>query len=96
VREHFHSNHILEPVSLYDPTTQERLQAMTGYFAGLGADPELAQLQALTAIAGIARRDSYVMAFNDAFFVIGSAFVFSLFVILFLKKAPTAGAAHGE
>lgn len=96
VREHFHSNHILEPVSLYNPATQERLQAMTGYFASLGADPELAQLQALTAIAGIARRDSYVMAFNDAFFVIGSAFVLSLFVILFLKKAPTAAAAHGE
>ncbi len=96
VREQFHSNHILDAVSLYDPLTQERLQALTSYFASLGADPELAQLRALTAIDHIARRDSYVMAFNDAFFVIGSAFVLSLLVILFLKKAPTAAAAHGE
>lgn len=96
VREHFHSNHILEPVSLYNPETQERLAAMTSHFASQGADPELAQLQALTAIAAIARRESYVMAFNDAFFVIGSAFVVSLLVIMFLKKVPPAGAAHGE
>lgn len=96
VRQQFHSNHILEPVSLYNPETQERLAAMTTHFVSQGADPELAQLQALTAISAIARRESYVMAFNDAFFVIGSAFVVSLMVILFLKKVPPAGPAHGE
>lgn len=96
VREHFHSNHILDAVSLYAPQTQERLSSMTAHFTSLGADPELAQLQALTAIAQIARRDSYVMAFNDAFFVIGAAFVLSLLIIPLLKKVPAAGAAHGE
>ena len=60
--------------------------------------PDLATAQdmALKALDNLVRRDSYVMAFNDAFFVIGSAFVLSLLVILFLKKAPTAAAAHGE
>jgi DHA2 family multidrug resistance protein len=90
VREHFHSNHILDAVSLYAPATLDRLEAMTAYFLELGADPELAQMRALLAIDAIARRDSYVMAFNDAFFVIGSAFVLSLMVIPFLKKVPSA------
>lgn len=91
VREHFHSNHILDAVSLYAPATVDRLEAMTAYFLQLGADPELAQMRALLAIDAIARRDSYVMAFNDAFLVIGSAFVVSLMVIPFLKKVPPAG-----
>ena len=91
VRGHFHSNQILESVSLYNPITQERLQAMAAHFASLGADPELAQHQALLTIDAIARRQSQVMAFNDAFYVIGTAFIISLLVIACLKKVPAAG-----
>jgi len=91
VRGHFHSNQILESVSLYNPITQERLQAMAAHFASLGADPELAQQQALLTIDAIARRQSQVMAFNDAFYVIGAAFIISLLVIACLKKVPAAG-----
>jgi DHA2 family multidrug resistance protein len=64
---------------------------MAAHFASLGADPELAQHQALLAIDAIARRQSQVMAFNDAFYVIGAAFIISLLVIACLKKVPAAG-----
>lgn len=89
VRQRFHSDHVVENVSLYQPATVERLAAMQERFASLGADAALAQEQALRALAAIARRDSSIMAFNDAFYVIGAAFVVSL-VFVYLMKKPQA------
>ena len=86
VRQQFHSNHILEAVSLYVPATVERLQKLEAYFTSLGADSVLAHEQALRAIAGIARRESTILAFNDAFYVIGAGFIISLVFIAFMEK----------
>tara|TARA_R110000787_G_scaffold38998_11_gene97885 strand:+ start:4477 stop:6069 length:1593 start_codon:yes stop_codon:yes gene_type:complete len=89
VRQQYHSNHILESVSAYNPLTTERLQGLTEYFANLGADPMLAQEQALRAIDAIARRESFIMAFNDCFYVMGAAFIISLGFVCFMKKLST-------
>jgi DHA2 family multidrug resistance protein len=90
VRQHFHSNRVVEAVSLYDPNTVERLDGLQQYFAGLGADPGLAQEQALRAMAAAARQQSSIMAFNDAFYVIGVAFIISLLFIYLMKKPTPA------
>lgn len=89
-RQQYHSNHILESVSTYNPFTVERLQGFRDYFANLGSDPVLAQEQALRAIDAIARRESYIMAFNDCFYVMGAAFMISLGFVAFMKKIPIA------
>ncbi|MBV1883566.1 MAG: DHA2 family efflux MFS transporter permease subunit [Pseudomonadales bacterium] len=86
LREQFHSNHILESVSLYAPATVERLQQLEAYFSNLGADSVLAHEQALRAIDAVARRESTILAFNDAFYVIGSGFAISLVFIALMKK----------
>ena len=72
------------------PFTVERLQGFKEYFAGLGADPVLAQEQALRVVDAIARRESYIMAFNDCFYVMGAAFMISLGFVAFMKKLPIA------
>lgn len=88
VRQHFHSNQIVESVSLYSPDTVERMESLEQRFASLGADAGLAHEQALRALDAVARQQSSIMAFNDAFYVIGAAFMISL-IFIYLMKKPT-------
>ena len=89
VRQQFHSSHVLESVSLYSTATVERLKGLESHFTRLGSDTLLAHEQALRVIDGIARRESTILAFNDAFYVLGSAFIVSLVFIAFMEKAKT-------
>ncbi len=94
-RQQFHSSHILENISLYNPLTVERLQGLQGYFANLGSDTLLAQQQALSAVDAVARRDSYIMAYNDAFYIIGAAFLVAV-VLSYMMKKPQPPASEPE
>lgn len=94
-RQQFHSNRLVDAVSLYNPAVQQRLAEMTQYFASRGADAVTAQTQALAAIANVTRREAYVMAFNDCFYFVGCALLLSGIAVLFLKKVKAgAGVAH--
>ena len=73
LRQQFHSSHIVENISLYASSTIERLQGLESHFMAMGADSVLAQERALRVIDAVARRESYVMAYNDAFFLVGVA-----------------------
>ena len=100
LREHFHSNHIVESVSLYSRATLERIEGLTGYFVSQGADQALAGERALRAIDAVARRESFVLAYNDCFYVMGMAFVLGVVLTYLLQsyRTPKAGpaAAAGE
>ncbi len=91
IRQQFHSSHVVENISLYNPATVERLSGLKNYFANLGADSSLAQEQALRAIDAIARRESMVMAYNDAFYFVGAAFLFGACVTYTLKPFRPQG-----
>jgi len=95
-REQFHSNRLGESISLYDPTTQQRIEQMTQYFMSRGADLLTAKQQAIAALSNIVRREAFVVAFNDCFYFIGMALLLSGIAILFFKKTKAAGsgAAH--
>lgn len=90
VRQQFHSSHIVENISLYNPLTVDRLQDLQRYFTTLGADTLLAQEQALRAVDAIARRESYVMAYNDAFYFVGAAFWIGAALTYMIRKKPPA------
>ncbi|MFP5414728.1 MAG: DHA2 family efflux MFS transporter permease subunit [Gammaproteobacteria bacterium] len=94
LREHFHSNHVVENISLYSHATVERLEALQGYFIALGADPVLAGERALRVIDATARRESLVLAYNDCFYFMGAAFVIGMVLTYMLKsyRTPTAPA----
>jgi len=96
-REQFHSNRIGEAVSLYNPETQQRIEQLTQIFISKGIDQTTAYNQALATISNSVRREAYVMAYNDGFYIVGIALLvtgLSLFLCKKVKAAGGAAAAH--
>jgi MFS transporter, DHA2 family, multidrug resistance protein len=95
-REQFHSNRLGEAISLYNPSTRERIDQMTQAFMSKGIDTYTAHDQAIAAISNLVRREAYVMAFNDCFYFIGMGLFLSIFAVFFLRKVTISGgrAAH--
>lgn len=91
-REQFHDFRIGETITAYDPATQARVQLLSERFAGDGFGPAMALRQAYTVIKGLVRRDAFIMAFNDAFLIVGVALAIGAVAIWFCKK-PASGAA---
>lgn len=94
-RQHFHSNIITEHLSPLEPAVQERVAALMQRFVSLGSGAELAELRALSAIDRVARRESFIMAFSDCFFVIGAAFLVAFGLVLLLKRARPGSGTSG-
>src|SRR5450830_1774231 len=92
-REHFHSQRLGEAINSFSSATQLRIDQLTASFMDKGADAVTAGNQALQAIDGIVRRESYVMAYNDSFLIVG-AILLACIVPLWLAdklKAPGGG-----
>lgn len=92
-REQFHSSRIGESVYQASAAVQERINSMTQAFASHGADLTTAHDQAVKMLDNIARRESFLMAFNDAFLVMGVTLMLSLVAVALLKKPEGTGAA---
>jgi MFS transporter, DHA2 family, multidrug resistance protein len=93
-RERFHSNRLVDAVSLSNQITRDRIDQLTQFFTNQGADPVTAQNQAIAQIGNIVHREANVMAFNDCFLFMGFALFAGALLVLLLKKAkPTSGAA---
>jgi len=92
-REQFHSNRIGEAISLADPETQNRIQSLTQYFTTRGADIIAAHEQALKMLSNLVRRESYVMAFNDSFLLVGSLLLLTVVTVFLLKKPASLDSA---
>jgi len=90
-REHFHSARLGESISMYSAATQARLDQLTAAFIGNGIDPATAAQQAIGAIDRIVRRESYVMAYNDGFFIIGVTLIACIGAIWFADKVKSPG-----
>lgn len=98
-REHFHSARLGESISSYAAPTQQRLDQMTQAFVGSGIDPVTAANQALAALDRIVRRESYIMAYNDGFVIMGIVLLACIVVLWFANKVKSpsgasAGGAH--
>jgi DHA2 family multidrug resistance protein len=96
-REHFHSVRIGESVTSFALATQERLDALTASFISKGFDSASAADMALKAVDGIVRRESFVMAYNDGFFLVAMVLFACIGVLWFSDKvkAPSAGGGGG-
>jgi len=94
-REHFHSARLGEAVNSFSAATQLRLDQLTQNFISKGFDPLTASDKALKAVDSIVRRESFVMAYNDGFLIVG-AILLSCILILWLSdkvKSPSGGGA---
>ena len=96
-REHFHSQRIGEAVTGFAIETQQRLDALTQSFMSKGFDSGTASDMALKAVDGIVRREAYVMAYNDGFFLVGAVLLGCIFILWFSDKvkAPSGGGGGG-
>jgi MFS transporter, DHA2 family, multidrug resistance protein len=93
-REQFHSNVLMDSVSLFNEATRQRIADLTHYFQTHGiADPLVAQHQAVIVIGRIVRREAFVMSYSDVFLLIGIGLVLSLLATFALKKAMGGSAA---
>ena len=96
-REQYHSNVLMQSVSLFGQATRSRVEQLTQYFIHHGAiDPADASHRAMVAIGQIVQKQAYILAFSDTFFVLGAALIIALVATLLLKKlghvAPVGGA----
>jgi DHA2 family multidrug resistance protein len=95
-REHLHSVRLGEFVTIYTPAVQARIDTLTSLFESKGLDAATAGGYALTALNRSVQSQAYIMAYSDAFFVIGAALLLSGVSIFFLPKSETGGAMPTE
>ena len=91
-REQFHDFRIGERVTAYDLAVQGRIQSVQDSFIARGFDPTTAMNQAYGVIKRTISREANIMAFNDAFIVVGVSLLVGAIIVWFCKK-PAAGAA---
>jgi DHA2 family multidrug resistance protein len=86
-REQYHSNILMQSVSLLEQATRTRIEKLTQYFLSHGAaDQAEATHRAIAAIGKIVQKQAFILAFSDMFFLLGAALVVALAAALLLKK----------
>jgi MFS transporter, DHA2 family, multidrug resistance protein len=95
LREKLHSLRVGEAVTAFGPATNERLEALTGQFLARGADTVAAGQQALGTVAGVVRREAFVMAYGDCFYLLGLLLMAMVLLVWFCRSAKGGAlAAH--
>lgn len=85
-REHYHFSTLAEAITINATRTQERLSTLVAGLHAHIADPMAAKGAALGVLAQQVRREAYVMAYADGFWLVGVSLVLSLGVVAILKK----------
>ncbi len=94
VREQFHSNMVTQAVSTLNEATRARIDSLTQYFLTHGvSDQAEATHRSIVAIGQIVRRQAYVMAYSDAFYLLGVVLLIALVAALLLRKPQLTEAA---
>jgi DHA2 family multidrug resistance protein len=91
-REQVHFSTIAESLTQNSLRLQDRLQSLGAMFIGRGSDAVTAAQQGASLIAQQTRLNASVMAYADAFWMLGVCIVISLTTILILRKPPTGAA----
>jgi MFS transporter, DHA2 family, multidrug resistance protein len=95
-REQFHDLRIGESITAYSSATQTRLTTLQQALISKGFDPVAALQEAYRAIKSVIRRDAFIMAFNDAFFIIAIVLLVAAATIWLCKPSRSDIAAAGH
>jgi DHA2 family multidrug resistance protein len=95
-REQFHSSIVTARVSLLDEATRQRIASLQAHFLASGAsDPATAWHDAVVQIGRTIRAQSFLLAYSDAFYLMGAALLLALATSLAMRKSSGGGAgAH--
>jgi DHA2 family multidrug resistance protein len=95
-REQFHSNVIGQSVTIYRDEVRQRIDALTHYFLAHGkVDTIAAQHEAIVAIGKIVKHQALILAFSDAFAVIGAVLAAAAVALLFARKINAGAGGAG-
>jgi len=96
-REQYHSNVLMQSVSMLEQATQARVEKLTQYFISHGVIELIdAACRAYVAIGKIVQKQAFILAFSDLFLLLGAALIVALAASMMLKKPGQldAGGAH--
>ncbi len=94
-REHLHSVRIGSRITDASPELPGRLDALTQMLLLKGLDPVTASRTALKLVDGSVREQAFLLAYGDAFYVIGVVMAASALLLFFVKKPKAiAAGAH--
>jgi DHA2 family multidrug resistance protein len=96
-REQYHSNVLMQSVTLFEQVTRARIEQLTQYFLSHGVvDHADASHRAAVAIGRVVQKQAFIMAFSDTFDLLGAALIVALVAALMLKRPahPEVGGAH--
>jgi DHA2 family multidrug resistance protein len=96
-REQYHSNVLMQSVSVFEQATRDRIDQIIQYFVNHGViDRADAVHRAYVAIGHIVQKQAFVLAFSDTFYLLGAALIVALLATLMLKKPDhlSSGGAH--
>jgi DHA2 family multidrug resistance protein len=96
-REQYHSNVLMQSVSMLEQATQARVEKLTQYFISHGVIDRIdAARRAYVAIGKIVQKQAFILAFSDLFLLLGAALIVALAASMMLKKPGQldAGSAH--
>jgi DHA2 family multidrug resistance protein len=79
-----HRARLIEHVHLYDASTMQNLDGLTGRLLGSGVAEAVAHNSALQLLAGTVRRQASMLAFNDVFWLMAMLFVLGVPFLLLL------------
>jgi DHA2 family multidrug resistance protein len=85
-REHLHSERIGSSVTAGTPALTQRLNEVTSILLAKGLDPVTAGRTALKILNNSVQEQSYLLAYSDAFYVIGAVLAASMLLLLFIPK----------
>jgi DHA2 family multidrug resistance protein len=96
-REQYHSNVLMQSVSMFEEATRARIAQLTQYFVNHGVQaPSDAAHRAYVAVGHIVQKQAFILAFSDTFYLLGAALIVALVASLLLKKPDhlSSGGAH--
>jgi DHA2 family multidrug resistance protein len=96
-REQYHSNVLMQSVSILEQATRNRIDQLTQYFITHGiVDHAEATYRAVIAIGRVVQKQAFILAFSDTFYLLGAALIVALMAALLLKKPHRLadGSAH--
>ena len=86
-REQYHSNVLMQSVSMLEQATRTRIEQLTQYFSNHGVvDHAEATHRAVIAIGRIVQKQAFILAFSDTFYLLGAALIVALMAALLLRK----------
>jgi len=94
LREKLHSVRLGENVTAFSPNAGDQLAQLVQQLAGRGAESVSVLQQSLGVIAGKLRREAFVMAYGDCFFLLGALLLSMVMFVWFCRPAKGSSFAH--